>query len=72
MLNSNRASVVLFFIDGLGIGKAKATRLWTEFGPDLHAVLNRGDVEKLSWVLSDECAQALVEAWRTVAEEAEG
>jgi exodeoxyribonuclease V alpha subunit len=56
--------------DGLGIGKAMATRLWTAFGPDLHGVLSRGEVGKLSGVLSEERAQALAEAWRAVAEEA--
>jgi exodeoxyribonuclease V alpha subunit len=56
--------------DGLGIGKAKATRLWTKFGPDLDTVLSQGDVERLGEVLSVESAQQLVEAWRAVAEEA--
>ena len=56
--------------DGLGIGKAKATRLWKKFGQDLDAVLGQGDIEKLASVLSVECAQKLVEAWRAVAEEA--
>jgi exodeoxyribonuclease V alpha subunit len=56
--------------DGLGIGKAKAARLWTKFGPDLHTVLSQGDVERLGDVLSVESAQKLVEAWRAVAEEA--
>ncbi len=56
--------------DGLGIGKAKAARLWAEFGPDLHTLLNKGDVEKLSYVVSEETAQKLAEAWRGVAEEA--
>jgi exodeoxyribonuclease V alpha subunit len=56
--------------DGLGIGKAKAARLWTEFGQDLYAVLSKGDVEKLSYVLSEESAQKLAEVWRSVAEEA--
>jgi hypothetical protein len=50
--------------DGLGIGKAKATRLWTKFGPDLHTVLSQGNVERLADVLSVESAQKLVEAWR--------
>jgi exodeoxyribonuclease V alpha subunit len=56
--------------DGLGIGKATAMRLWAEFGANLHEVLNRGDVEKLLSVLSEKRAQALVRAWRAVAEEA--
>jgi exodeoxyribonuclease V alpha subunit len=56
--------------NGLGIGKAKARRLWEEFGQDLGAVLGHGDVEKLTRVLSAECAQKLVEAWRAASEEA--
>ena len=56
--------------DGLGIGKAKATRLWTKFGSDLHTVLSQGNVDRLADVLSVESAQKLVEAWRAVAEEA--
>ena len=56
--------------NGLRIGKAKARRLWEEFGQDLGAVLGQGDMEKLTRVLSAECAQKLVEAWRAVSEEA--
>lgn len=56
--------------NGLGIGKARATRLWTEFGSDLHVVLGTGDVGKLSGVLPEDSAQKLVEAWRSVREEA--
>ena len=56
--------------DGLGIGKAKATRLWKNFGSDLYEVLRQGDLEKLTYVLAEESARRLVEAWRTVSEEA--
>jgi exodeoxyribonuclease V alpha subunit len=56
--------------DGLGIGRARARRLWEEFGPGLHAVLCQGDVTKLVSVLPEENAQKLVEAWRVVSEEA--
>ena len=56
--------------NGLRIGKAKARRLWEEFGQDLGAVLGQGDMEKLTRVLSAECAQKLVEAWRAVSDEA--
>ena len=56
--------------NGLGIGKARATRLWTKFGSDLHVVLGTGDVGKLSGVLPEGSAQKLVEAWRSVTEEA--
>ena len=56
--------------NGLRIGKARARRLWEEFGQDLGAVLGQGDMEKLTRVLSAECAQKLVEAWRAVSDEA--
>ena len=56
--------------DGLGIGKAKATRLWKNFGSDLYEMLSQGDLEKLTYVLAEESARQLVEAWRAVSEEA--
>jgi exodeoxyribonuclease V alpha subunit len=56
--------------DGLGIGKAKAARLWAEFGPTLHLALSKGDVGKLSDVLPGDSAQKLVDAWRSVTDEA--
>jgi len=55
---------------GLGIGKATAARLWKNFGSDLYEILGHGDLEKLTYVLSEESAQRLVEAWREVTEEA--
>ncbi|MGA2077303.1 MAG: AAA family ATPase [Terriglobia bacterium] len=57
--------------DGLGIGEAKATRLWKNFGSDLYEILSRGDLEKLTYVLSEDSAQRVVEAWQAVAEEAD-
>jgi exodeoxyribonuclease V alpha subunit len=57
--------------DGLGIGKAKATRLWKNFGLDLYEILSQGDLEKLTYVLPEETARRLVEAWRAVANEAD-
>ncbi len=56
--------------DGLGIGKAKAMRLWSSFGSDLYEILRQGDLEKLTYVLPEESAQRLVEVWRAVSEEA--
>ena len=43
--------------DGFGIGKAKATRLWKNFGSDLYEVLSQGDLEKLTYVLAEESAR---------------
>ena len=56
--------------DGLGIGKAKATRLWKNFGSDLYEILGQGDLEKLAYVLPEDSAHRLVEAWQAVSEEA--
>ena len=56
--------------NGLGIGKARARRLWEAFGQDLGAVLGQGDVGNLSRIVSAECARKLVEVWHAVAEEA--
>ena len=53
-----------------GLGKAKAGRLWTEFGPSLPIVLNGGDIATLSKVLPEQKAAALVTAWRSVLDEA--
>jgi exodeoxyribonuclease V alpha subunit len=57
--------------DDLGIGKAKATRLWKNFGSDVYEILGRGDLEKLTYVIPEETAQRLVGAWQAVAEEAD-
>ena len=46
--------------DGLGIGKAKATRLWKNFGSGLYEILSQGDLEKLTYVLPEETARRLV------------
>jgi len=57
--------------DGLGIGKARATRLWKNFGSDLYKILSQGDLEKLTYLLPEETARRLVEAWRAVSDEAD-
>lgn len=46
-----------------GIGRVKARRLWERFGEELYAVLDRGDIDALTEVLSFECAQTAVQAW---------
>lgn len=46
-----------------GIGRIKARRLWERFGDELYAILDRGDTEALTEVLTFECAQRAVQAW---------
>ena len=45
--------------------------MWKNFGADLYELLGRGDLEKLAYVLPEETAQRLVEAWQAVSEEAD-
>jgi exodeoxyribonuclease V alpha subunit len=54
-----------------GIGEAKARRLWKSFGSDLYEVLSQGELERLTYVLSEDSAQQLLEAWQAVSEEAD-
>jgi exodeoxyribonuclease V alpha subunit len=56
---------------GIGIGARKAERLWKEFGEELYTLLTRGDVEKLSQVITPGAAGKLVEAWKKDSEERE-
>jgi exodeoxyribonuclease V alpha subunit len=57
--------------DGLGIGNAKAKRLWESFGTELPRILEDRDIEKLTFVLPEETARKLAEAWCNVSNEAE-
>jgi exodeoxyribonuclease V alpha subunit len=52
--------------DFVGVGTAKARRLWEAFGERLYEVLDTGDVAALSTVrsVSPEIAQRLVNGWR--------
>jgi len=56
--------------DGLGIGKAKAARLWAKLGRRLPVALAGGDITALSTVLPEHVAAKLVDAWRSVMDEA--
>lgn len=47
-----------------GIGLVKARRLWESFGQSLFALLDGGDVGRLSAVLRPELATRLVESWK--------
>lgn len=46
-----------------GIGVVKARRLWDAFGEQLYSLLDSGDVEALSAVLTPQAAQMAVAAW---------
>ncbi|WP_028216704.1 ATP-dependent DNA helicase [Paraburkholderia oxyphila] len=46
-----------------GIGQVKARRLWDQFGQELYAILDRGDVSRLVDVLPRRMAEQLAEAW---------
>ncbi|OQP88180.1 hypothetical protein BTR14_01610 [Rhizobium rhizosphaerae] len=47
----------------VGIGKVAAKRLWKHFGDSLHALLDAGEVERLSEVIDYHQALIAVEAW---------
>lgn len=55
---------------GIGIGMARASRLYKEFGERLTELLDDGDANALTKVLDEEVARMLAEAWRANAQEA--
>jgi exodeoxyribonuclease V alpha subunit len=55
---------------GIGFGKAKAARLIHKFGESLTALLDTGDIEALSAVITEQVACRLVDAWQITKEEA--
>lgn len=46
-----------------GVGKATASRLWKQFGPELYSILGNRDVDRLGEVLNLNQAAIVVEAW---------
>lgn len=46
-----------------GIGRVKARKLWERFGEGLYSLLDQGDVDSLSQVLTVESARLAVDAW---------
>lgn len=50
--------------DFQGIGRVKARRIWETFGERLYEVLDRGDVDALASVLTEESAHQVISAWR--------
>jgi exodeoxyribonuclease V alpha subunit len=46
-----------------GIGLVKARKCWERFGERLYEILDSGDVESLSTVLTRRCAEKAVAAW---------
>lgn len=55
---------------GIGIGQAKASRLYHKFGEQLPRLLDDGDVDTLSEELDEEVVRRLILAWRENASEA--
>jgi exodeoxyribonuclease V alpha subunit len=55
---------------GIGIGPAKVARLRKTFGDALVAVLDQGDVDRLSQILDHESAGNLIQRWQENAKEA--
>jgi exodeoxyribonuclease V alpha subunit len=53
----------------IGIGQAKASRLYKTFGERLSILLDEGDTGELSKVISEELASKLISAWRSNARE---
>lgn len=52
-----------------GIGVARASALWKQFGEELYDVLEKGDARRLSPILGDMVASELVIAWAEKLEE---
>lgn len=55
---------------GIGIGPAKVARLCKMFDDGLVALLDQGEIEKLSPILDGECAGNLIQRWRQNARDA--
>lgn len=58
--------VVRFIADSpafVGVGQVKARKLWETFGSDLYKILDMGDLEALSRVLTPGTAAEVVAAW---------
>ncbi len=54
---------------GIGLGVAKATKLYKKFADELAVVIEKGDTVSLTEVLTQETAEKLVAAWRANAQE---
>lgn len=54
---------------GIGIGQAKASRLYLKFGDQLSIILDEGCVDALSSVVDKETAQKLIDSWQKTANE---
>jgi exodeoxyribonuclease V alpha subunit len=54
---------------GIGVGQAKASRLYREFGNELTSILDSGKINELASVLGEEAAERLVTAWQINAKE---
>ncbi|HEX8131599.1 MAG TPA: AAA family ATPase, partial [Pyrinomonadaceae bacterium] len=54
---------------GIGVGQAKASRLYKEFGDELTSILDSGKIDELAFVLGGETAERLITAWQINAKE---
>ena len=54
---------------GVGVGMARASRLYNEFGEKLTELLDQGNAEPLKKILDEDIALKLTEAWRSNAQE---
>jgi exodeoxyribonuclease V alpha subunit len=54
---------------GIGVGQAKASRLYEEFGDQLAEILDRGETSRVATVLGDEVAGKLVSTWKESAQQ---
>ncbi|MDT5270389.1 MAG: exodeoxyribonuclease alpha subunit [Acidobacteriota bacterium] len=54
---------------GIGIGQAKASRLYEKFGDQLPSILDEERIEVLYSVLDKEAAQKLIETWQKTSNE---
>lgn len=55
---------------GIGVGMARASRLYKEFGEHLPLLLDEGDANSLTKIIDEETAHKLIAAWQSNAQEA--
>jgi exodeoxyribonuclease V alpha subunit len=65
--NSLRGRLLVSYLAGnrafKGIGVARASALWGQFGGQLYDILERGDAQTLSLILGESIASELITAW---------
>ncbi|MBK4734628.1 AAA family ATPase [Noviherbaspirillum pedocola] len=53
--------------DFTGVGTVKARALWEAFSEHLYTVLDEGNVQPLSTIITEETARIVIEAWKNLA-----